>query len=305
MNTLEDTLKKAAYKVWDELEPIQNGTGFKIFEVREEALTTMALKEIIKSSCSQIENIQMISGNEESIKGYDFELVIGNKKKGKYIRLFIQAKRLFDKKVSSTYDSLHFGQTEDLINYSRDNESLAMYSFFNHILADSLTLHNHYNSVTPFDKKSMGITICSAYSVKMLQSKKFTDYHFNDGITINPRLYSLRHFRHLFYFHRDSRKHLAVPFHELSYFTIEMAETVNRMARRIRARGRLNFFFFFFPGIEKFFDDEGDLIPILNTTSKNLIEDFNVRTQKNSENRDFYNPQFLLIVDTDEDNKII
>ena len=84
MKTLEDTLKSAAYKVWDELEPIQSGTGFKIFEVREEALTTMALKEIIKSSCSQIENIQMISGTEESLKGYDFELAIGNKTTGRY-----------------------------------------------------------------------------------------------------------------------------------------------------------------------------------------------------------------------------
>ena len=60
MKTLEDTLKSASYKVWDELEPVPVVSGFKVFEVREEALTTMALKEIIKCSCSQIENIHEI-----------------------------------------------------------------------------------------------------------------------------------------------------------------------------------------------------------------------------------------------------
>ncbi|TVZ47469.1 DUF6615 family protein [Olleya sp. Hel_I_94] len=295
---LEDTLKKAAYKVWDELEPVPNGKGFKIFEVREEALTTMALKEIIKCFCAEIENIQMISGSEESLKGYDFELVIGNKKKGKYVRLFIQAKRLFGKNVSSKYDSMHFGQTEDLIKYSKGNSSLAMYAFFNHIVANSLVLENHYNSVTSFDKKSMGITVASAYSVKMLQSKKFTDYHFNDGMRIDPKLYNLRYFRHLFYFHRDTKKHLAIPFHELSYFTINMAEEINKMYKKIKSSGKLNFFFLFPFGLEETFDD--DLIPILNTNSEELISQFKNRTQDQTKVTVGYNPQFLLIVNTDE-----
>jgi hypothetical protein len=302
---LEDTLKKAAYKIWDELEPIPDGSGFKIFEVREEALTTMALKEIIKCSCADIENIQMISGNEESLKGYDFELAIGNKTKGKYVRFFIQAKRLFGKDISSEYSSMHFPQTEDLINYSRDNESLALYAFFNHLIADSLTLDNHYNSVTPFDKKSMGITIASAYSIKMLKSKKFKDYHFNSGLKIIPRFYTLRHFPHLFYFHKDTRKHLAVPFHELSYFTIEMAEAINKMYRIIKRRGRLNFFFFFPFGIEKFFDGDKDLIPILKTNTEEIISQFKKRTQEETKVNDSYNPQFLLIVNTDEIEKEI
>lgn len=301
MTTLEETLKSAAYKVWDELEPIPNGSGFKIFEVREEALTTMSLKEILRCSCSQIENIQMISGNEESVKGYDFELAIGDKSKGKYVRFFIQAKRLFGKDISSEYSSLHFSQTDDLINYSRENESIALYSFYNHIIANSLTLENHYNSVTHFDKKSMGITVASAYSIKMLQSKKFTDYHFNDGKRVRPSFYSLRHFPHLFYFHRDTRKHLAIPLHELSYFTIEMAERINRIYRMIKRRGRLNFFFFFPFGIEKYFDDGNDLIPILKTNTEELINQFKIRTQNKEKNNEFYNPQFLIIVNTEEE----
>lgn len=297
--TLEDALKKAAYKVWDELEPVPKGKGFKIFEVREEALTTMALKEIIRSSCKEIEEINMISGNEESLKGYDFELVIGSKSKGNYVRFFIQAKRLFGKNISSSYDSMHFPQTKKLINYSRKNSSLAMYAFFNHIVANSLILENHYNSVTSFDEKSLGITVASAYSVKMLQSKKFKDYHFNDGLRIRPNLYDLRYFPHLFYFHKKTRKHLAVPFHELSYLTIQMAEEINKIYRRIKKAGKLNFFFFFpFEG-DNFFDDE-DLIPILKTNSEELISQFRNRTEKQSNIDEDYNPQFLLIVNTDE-----
>ncbi len=295
---LEDTLKKAAYKVWDELEPVPNEKGYKIFEVREEALTTMALKEIIKCSCAEIENIQMISGNEESLKGYDFEIAIGSKSKGKYVRLFIQAKRLFGKSISSKYDSMKFAQTDDLIKYSKKYSSLAMYAFFNHIVANSLILENHYNSASLFDKKSLGITVASAYSVKMLQSKIFKDYHFNEGLRIKPRLYNLRYFRHLFYFHKDTNKHLAVPFHELSFFTIKMAEEMNRMYRRIKSSGKLNFFFWFPFGLEETFDD--DLIPILNTNSEELISQFKNRTLEETKDSEVYNPQFLLIVNTDE-----
>lgn len=245
----------------------------------------------------------MISGTEESLKGYDFELAIGNKTTGRYIRLFIQAKRLFGKKISDKYDSIKFDQTEVLIKYSRDNQSLPIYSFFNHVIANSLILQNHYNSVTAFDKKSMGITICSAYSVKMLHSKKFTTYHFNDGLRINPRLYSLRYFRHLFYFHRDSKKHIAVPFHELSYFTIEMAEQINRMFRMIRSRrNRLSLFFFLPFNLEDYFKGDDDLIPIKKTNSERLISDFKARTQENNKDNEFYNPQFLLIINTDEEN---
>lgn len=297
--TLEDTLKKAAHKVWDELEPVSQGNNIKIFEVREEALTTMALKEIIKASCSEIETLKMISGSEESLKGYDFELIIGSKAQRKYVRFFIQAKRLFGKNVSSNYKSLDFDQTDDLIDYSKNNSSLAMYAFYNHIVADSLTLNNHYNSAAPFDKKSLGITVASAYSVKMLQSKKFKDYHFNDYLTLPPSLYDLRYYPHLFYFHKETRKHLAVPFHELSFFTIEMAEQINKMYRRIKSGGKFNFFFFF-PFEFQEFSDDYDLIPILKTSTEELIGQFRNRNQEQNESDKVYNPQFLLIVNTDK-----
>jgi hypothetical protein len=299
---LEDTLKRAAYKVWDELEPVSIGKGIKIFEVREEALTTMALKEIIRSSCAQIERIQMISGNEESIKGYDFELAAGSKTGGKYVRFFIQAKRLFGKEISSKYKSMHYPQTEVLINYSRNNSSLALYAFFNHLIADSFTLDNHYNSITPFDKKSMGITVASAYSIKMLKSNKFEDYHFNDGSRELAYSRSLRYFPHLFYFHKNTKKHLAVPFHELSFFTIKMAEEINKIYRRIKKSGKLNFFFFF-PFETEDMPEGDELIPILKTNTEELISQFKSRTDDHIKNNDIYNPQFLLIINTDKAEK--
>lgn len=297
--TLEDTLKRAAYKVWDELEPVNQGRKIKIFEVREEALTTMALKEIIKSSCSEIDTLKMISGSEESLKGYDFELVIGSKSKSKYVRFFVQAKRLFGKSVNSSYDSIHFTQTDDLINYSRRQSSLAMYAFYNHIVADSLTIDNHYNSATHIDKKSLGITIASAYSVKRLKSKKFKEYHFNDGLRIRPLIYDLRHFPHLFYFHKITRKHLAVPFHELSFFTIEMAEQINKLYRRIKNSGKFNLLSLF-PFDSDDFSNENGLIPIIKANSEVLTEQFMVRAQEGSNFEQIYNPQFLLIINIDK-----
>lgn len=298
MTTLEDTLKRAAYKIWDELEPVPNGSGIKIFEVREEALTTMALKELVRASCPEIDKILMIGSKTEKLTGYDFELAIGSKSKGKYIRFFIQAKTLKGKKISSKYEEIDFDQATTLSEFSKSQSSLGMYAFFNHLTENSLTLANHYNSATPFDKKSIGITIASAYSIRMLRSKLFSDYHFNDGLKMSPRIYTWRHFTHLFYFHMQTKRHLAVPLHELSYFTVEMAEMINRAFRIIKRKSRLNFFFFFLPGMEKYFDDNEDLIPIIETNVEKLISDFNSRIEQNKEG--IYNPKALIIIDTDE-----
>ncbi|MFP9117040.1 DUF6615 family protein [Flavobacterium sp. RNTU_13] len=300
MTTLEQALKNASYKVWDELEPIPNGTNYKIFEVREEALTTMAIKELYRSFCPKIEKAVMIPASEESLNGYDFELVIGSKSKSKYVRLFVQAKRLYGKKISSNYKAIDFSQTDALLKYSKDNEGLGTYAFYNHLLERDLNLYDHFNSATLFDKKTMGITICSAYSVKMLNSKKFHDYHFNGGIRISPKLYSLRHFPSLFYFHRETKKHMAVPLHELSYFTIEIAEKINQLYRRIKSqRDKLNFFFFFFPpDLENRFGGSDDLIPVLNQNIESLVASFRQRTIKEN---DFYNPKALIIIDTDNE----
>jgi hypothetical protein len=297
---LEDTLKKAAYKVWDELEPIPTTPSYKVFEVREEALTTMLIKEIFRANCSDIEKIEMIPGNEESLRGYDFELAIGSRAKGKYVRLFVQAKTLKGKRVGSTYNEIDFDQTNTLINYSRTQSSLAIYAFYNHLVENDLILRNHYNSATPYDKKSLGITLASAYSIHMLCSKKFSDYHFNNGHRINPQIYSLRYFSHLFYFHEASKSHLSVPFHELSYFTIDLAKRINMLYRRIKARSRTNFFFFFYPGMDSFLFDDKEIIPIISTNKEKLISEFKSRVEPYNEKPGIYNPQFLLIVNTDE-----
>lgn len=296
---IEESLKRGAYKVWDELEPIRQNSNFKIFEVREEALTTMFLKELIRSNCSDIEKIEMTSPQEESISGSDFEIVIGSKLKGKFIRLFVQAKTLKGKHVRSNYNEIDYEQTDKLISYSRSESSLGVYAFFNHLIENDLTLINHYNSGTPYDKKSMGITITSAYTVKMLGSKKFTDFHFNSGIKINPSIYSLRFFPHLFYFHKDSKSHLSIPIHELSYLKIELAEKINRLYRLIKARSKSYFFFFFFPWMDELFNSDKNIIPIIESNIEKIISDFRMRVKVN--NIDYYKPQFLLIINTDNE----
>ena len=243
----------------------------------------------------------MIPPDLEKISGYDFELVIGSKQKGKFIRLFIQSKRLIGNKVNSNYTNLKFDQTDRLIAYSKNESSLGIYAFYNHLTENDGTLLNHYNSCTPFNKKNLGITLTSAYSVKMQNTKSFTKYHFNNGLRVNPIFYSLRHFPDLFYYHNGSKDHLAIPFHELCYFTIDMAEKINELYKKIKAKKKnVNFFFFFPPGIESFFEDDNDLIPIIETDIEKLKLEFKVRTQNENKENDFYNPKALIIIDTVE-----
>lgn len=294
---LEQTLKAASYKVWLELEPVPMTSNVKIFEVREEALTTMALKEIYKASCPNVERIEMVSAIFEATSGYDFELAIGSKRKGEFVRFFFQSKKLKGKSLKDSYTEIKFEQTNDLINYSRKYKSLPMYAFYNHLMENDIRLHDYYNSATPFDKQSMGITISAAYSVYRLKSKKFAKFHYNFGRRINPALYSLRFYPHLFYFHDQSNSHLAVPFHELAFFTIEIAERINRIYRRIKSQGRLSLLLLLM-GLEEF-DDSKKLIPILKTSPDELVEDF--KRRQNVAEKSPFNPMALIIINTDID----
>jgi len=299
---LEDILKKAAYKVWKEMPEVHRDNDFVIFDVREEALTTMALREIYKFKSGNIEKIKMISATAENLQGYDFELVIGSKARGKYIRMFIQAKRLFGQNTNGEYRSLHYdvkrkdNQTDILLSYAKKESSLAMYAFFNHLDEKNSVLKDYYNSSTEFNRKSLGITITSAYSIKITGSNKFKAYHSNNGIRVNQSLYSLRNFPDLFYHHNGTRNNLAVPFHEISYLTIDFAEIINKLYRRIRTNPlrRLNYYYYF-PPLDYFFDNGKDLIPILNTSVEELELDF-LKREKNES----YNPKALIILDTDQ-----
>src|SRR5690242_1788714 len=111
---LEEAFKQASYKVWDELEPIPS-TIHKIHPVREEALTSMALKAMVKANCSQIRYIEMISSDEEKTRGYDFELLIGNNQ-GR-IRFFIQSKRLYGNNIKNSYDAIKSEQIDKIISF--------------------------------------------------------------------------------------------------------------------------------------------------------------------------------------------
>ena len=72
------------------------------------------------------------------------------------------------------------------------------------------------------------------------------------------------------------------------------------MYRRIRSQSRTKLLLLFLPGIDDFPFDDKDIIPIINTNSDKLISDFNLRVEQSSERDMIYKPQFLLIIDTDE-----
>lgn len=295
---LEQALKQASYKVWNELEPPFN-SKHKIHLVREEALTSLALKEISKSNCPMIETIEMISSHEEKTSGYDFELAIGSKKN--WVRFFIQSKKLNGVTVKSSYKEIKFDQCDKLISYSRSNSSLATYAFYNHLAENNFILADYFNSVTPFDRESLGITITSAYSVKALKSRTFLDNHYNAGNKIPLSLCSLKFFEHLFFYYNEYQRHVSIPFHEISYLTVGLAEHINKLHKKKEKKNILPFFFLGFGGDFLFGNDE-DLIPIIrNTTAEQLASNFRNRAESNLVNdEDNYNPQALIIINTNE-----
>jgi hypothetical protein len=293
---LEQTFKQAAYKVWDELEPISN-TQHVIFPVREEALTTMALKAMVAANCTRIAKIEMISSDKEKTHGYDFELLIGGNKK--WIRFFIQSKRLYGYNITDNYDAIKFDQVNQIIQFSKDNIGIPTYAFYNHLEENDLTLNDHYNSVTPFDRKCLGITFTSALSIQMLKSRKFIDYHFNYGFHLPPSIRPLKSFEHLFYFYTHYRTHLSIPFHDIAYLTIDLAETMNKLYKKRQAKGTLPLFLFMWPGFENFYGDD-DLIPIIRDKSlETLTSEFRRRAQENEASNYGYYPKALIAIQTD------
>ncbi|MGN6400883.1 MAG: DUF6615 family protein [Flavisolibacter sp.] len=293
---LEQAFKQASYKVWDELEPIAS-TVHKIHPVREEALTSMALKVLANANCKAITKVEMISSDKEKTDGYDFELLIGHGKK--WIRLFIQSKRLYGNSTSDSYDAIKFDQVEKLINFSKKTVGIPTYAFYNHVTENDLVVCDYYNSITSFDRKSLGITLTSALTIKMLPTRKFADYHYNYGYHLIPRLQSVKSFEYLFYFYSEYRKHLSIPFHDLSYLTIDFAEEINKLYKKWQAKGYLPFFFFFFPGFEQLYGDD-ELIPIIrNQGLEVLVSDFRLRASENTASDFGFNPQALMVVDTE------
>lgn len=298
---LEETLRRASKKIWKELEPVSY-TQHLIHNVREEALTSMALKELAKSNCSFIDKIEMISSDVEKQTGYDFELAIGSKKRREYIRLFIQSKRLYGNNCNSSYNALKPTQALQLIDFSRDKKSFPLYAFYNHLTENDDVLKDYYNSITQFDRRCLGFTITSAYTVKEKKCNKFNDYHFNSGRNLTPYVYSYNHFfRHLFFFYSDYTKHLSIPFHDLSYLTLDLAKKINAKHKELQKKNTLPFFFFFFPGFENLMGGDEDIIPILrHTTVDDLVTSFRSRTLEGGADQDSFNPKALVIIDTDE-----
>ena len=91
---LEKALKKVSKKIWNELKPLDT-VNVNIHKAREEGLTTMGLTILAEAKCDNVLKIDMISAKQESLRGYDFEICIGSPQKRKFIRFFIQAKRLY------------------------------------------------------------------------------------------------------------------------------------------------------------------------------------------------------------------
>lgn len=295
--TLEQSLKNAAYKIWDELTPHLN-QDHHIFSIREEGLTSMALKELSKSACPQIIKIEMISAKKEKSSGYDFELVIGNNKRKKYVRFFIQSKKLNGNKITNRYDSIDKDQTNSLINFASTKNSLPTFGFYNHLIENDDTLKNHFNSLTKYDKRALGITLTLANNVN-LNGNIFSNHHNNNGIKFEPIFKETRNFPNLFSFNKNINN-LAVPLHELAFLTISSIEKINKIYRKNQAKGKLNLLLLLLLLSDS--NSDGDLVPIIKKSAESLGKDFLSRALNPGPEAKFYQPQALIIIETEESN---
>ena len=294
---LESALRLASYKVWQELEPVHKG-GVNLFSVREEALTTMSLKEIANANCSKIPRIMMIPPNEEKVKGYDFEICIGSAKKRKFVRFFIQAKKLSGTHLQSSYSTFDIKQNDALENYSTLHHSIPLYALYNHLEESDRDLIHYYNSNSLFDKKALGITITTSTKLKIERKKKFKDIH-KSSVPAYFRLPFFRYHPLNKEFYEDAVQ-AGVPLHELAYFTIEKAQEYNKRYRELKRKNKLPFFFFF--ASQDFLDDGDELIPILNKGVGELEEDFLIRREEQIKSDEhFFKSKALLIINQDQE----
>ena len=288
---LEKTLQKVSKKIWNELKPV-NDSNINIHSVREEALSSIGLKILAKSKCSNVLKIEMISANEESLRGYDYEICIGSPKKRKFIRFFIQAKRLYGNKLNSRYNAYDPEQTKALEDYSKKYKGIPLYSLYNHLDVSESELLKYYNSTSIFNKKNLGVTL--ATTTKLKGGNYFNSIH-DSGILNYFRLPFFRYHPLDLEFYEDNIQ-VGVPLHDLANFTIEKAEEFNRRNRLNKTKNILPFFFFFFDK-DLLNDDGDDLIPILEMDENELVTDFRKRTQLKNESSEGYNPKALIILE--------
>jgi hypothetical protein len=295
--SLENALKKSAHKVWDELEPV---TGYTIFPPREEALTSMMLKILARENCSKVMCIEMVGSKTEKKHGYDFELIIGSSKTNKKLRLAIQAKRLYNTTIESKYNAYDPTQPAKLMQYAKDNRAMPMYALYNHLICKA-NLKAYYNSQTCYDKKNLGITLCTLEHISNCHTKDNMSFHKIHYSRVS-RIKSLLGIESDSYKKYKSGLFDAIPLHQMSYINISEIEKINKYYLK---NGKLpefvfGFFFFFLPWFQSPFNPE-EVIPLISNTTEELIEGFRSKQIELVENDDSSNfvPRALIIIETD------
>lgn len=250
---LEKTLKQASYKVWKELAPLKNiQEGWNIFEVREDTLTTMALRAIIKTNSTAITHIFESKKNEtgEKLTGLDFELEIWLGKPKERVRFFIQAKKMRNyHSIDGKYD-IELDQLEKLEEYAVKEKATPLYALYQNLVGYPNPLHPYYNSITKYDRKALGITLSPSTKIKKMKNESFASIHKYD--------YSIKDIKKII--NKDDNALLddklllalyltTFPLHELAHLNLSFFEKINTSIKRARklksSLNKLNFFFFF------------------------------------------------------------
>ena len=146
-----------------------DGEQFRCLQ-QEETHTDLNLLEIARSRLSTL-RVYKATGPVEPLFGFDWEWWIGNNEQG-WTRYSVQAKRL-DLKTEK-YRSLRHkvGETfqiDLLEKFSRENQSVPLYCFYNALSPTSPEAH--WYCPLPLDKRQLGCTLVPLRIVKTAHEK--------------------------------------------------------------------------------------------------------------------------------------
>lgn len=176
---ISDKIEELSRNIWDNL---GNAAKYKI-TYGEETITDHVLLELLKQNYHQLKIIKTHK-QEESTQGSDWDWFVGSNEYG-WIRFSIQAKKHYLN--SDTYNIKYTVgkhpykryQYEILREYSRINNAVPLYSFYNHY--PTLNISNHWHCSYPFDAEILGWSFTTLRNIEhaanSIKKKNFDCIH--------------------------------------------------------------------------------------------------------------------------------
>lgn len=167
--TIQQTIEKLTIELWETID-LANKLNTKY---GEETITDIILLELAKLRNYNLRIIQTPKDKEPS-KGTDWEWFIGSQNYG-WTRFAIQAKKADPNSKKGNYSCLNHtvgvdNQHDILLKYSKANNAIPLYCFYNHF--PNATELEHWHCKKNYNQKLLGWTISTVDNVKTALNKR-------------------------------------------------------------------------------------------------------------------------------------